>query len=92
MQNQFYALASARAFLIFKFKTKVWTKNIFVIPLSYEEMAGVAKWLRPRIVVPIYMGSNPIIRPIFSNIWIREFHTTKVSFVTYYAWRVYEDF
>ena len=27
-------------------------------------MAGVAKWLRPRIVVPIYMGSNPIIRPI----------------------------
>lgn len=26
-------------------------------------MAGVVKWLRPRIVVPIYMGSNPIIRP-----------------------------
>ena len=28
-------------------------------------MAGVVKWLRPRIVVPIYVGSNPISRPIF---------------------------
>ena len=27
-------------------------------------MAGVVKWLRPRIVVPICMGSNPISRPI----------------------------
>ena len=31
-------------------------------------MAGVVKWLRPRIVVPIFVGSNPISRPIF-NIW-----------------------
>ena len=28
-------------------------------------MAGVVKWLRPRIVVPICMGSNPISRPIY---------------------------
>ena len=28
-------------------------------------MAGVVKWLRPRIVVPIFVGSNPISRPIF---------------------------
>ena len=27
-------------------------------------MAGVVKWLRPRIVVPIFVGSNPISRPI----------------------------
>ena len=27
-------------------------------------MAGVAKWLRPRIVVPIRVGSNPTSRPI----------------------------
>ena len=27
-------------------------------------MAPVVKWLRPRIVVPICMGSNPIRRPI----------------------------
>ena len=30
-------------------------------------MAPVVKWLRPRIVVPICMGSNPIRRPIFKN-------------------------
>ncbi len=29
-------------------------------------MASVVKWLRPRIVVPICMGSNPIRRPILS--------------------------
>ena len=29
-------------------------------------MAGVAKWLRPRIVVPICVGSNPTSRPIFN--------------------------
>ncbi len=28
-------------------------------------MAEVVKWLRPRIVVPICVGSNPIFRPIF---------------------------
>ncbi len=27
-------------------------------------MADIVKWLRPRIVVPIYVGSNPTIRPI----------------------------
>ena len=24
---------------------------------------GVAKWLRPRIVVPVFVGSNPITHP-----------------------------
>lgn len=28
-------------------------------------MAGVAKWLRPRFVVPVFVGSSPIICPIF---------------------------
>ncbi len=30
-------------------------------------VAGVAKWLRPRVVVSVFVGSNPIIRPIFLN-------------------------
>ncbi len=37
-------------------------------------MAPVVKWLRPRIVVPICMGSNPIRRPIlkapFSGVFL----------------------
>ena len=28
-------------------------------------MAGVAKWLRPRIVVPVCGGSSPLVCPIF---------------------------
>lgn len=31
-------------------------------------MAPVVKWLRPRIVVPICMGSNPIRRPIKNSL------------------------
>ncbi len=31
-------------------------------------MAGIAKWLRPRIVVPIYVGSNPTVRPIIIRV------------------------
>lgn len=30
-------------------------------------MADIVKWLRPRIVVPICVGSNPTIRPIFKK-------------------------
>lgn len=26
-------------------------------------MAGVAKWLRPRIVVPVFAGSSPVVCP-----------------------------
>ena len=33
---------------------------------SIHNVAGVAKWLRPRIVVPVFVGSSPIIRPIFT--------------------------
>ena len=29
-----------------------------------KHMAGVVKWLRPRIVVPLCVGSNPTTRPI----------------------------
>lgn len=28
-------------------------------------MAGVAKWLRPRFVVPVFGGSSPLVCPIF---------------------------
>ena len=31
-------------------------------------MAGIAKWLRPRIVVPICVGSTPTTRPIKSSV------------------------
>ena len=31
------------------------------------QMAGIVKWLRPRIVVPLCVGSNPTTRPIFLN-------------------------
>ncbi len=27
-------------------------------------MVGVVKWLRPRVVAPVYVGSNPTIHPI----------------------------
>ena len=36
-------------------------------------MAPVVKRLRPRIVVPICMGSNPIRRPIFKTLDKRVF-------------------
>ena len=36
-------------------------------------MAEVVKRLRPRIVVPICVGSNPTIRPIFKNRTVRFF-------------------
>lgn len=32
--------------------------------LSSDFMAGVAKWLRHRVVVPAFVGSIPIARPI----------------------------
>ena len=30
-------------------------------------MAGIVKWLRPRIVVPLCVGSNPTTRPIYKT-------------------------
>ena len=53
-------------------------------------MAGIVKWLRPRIVVPIYVGSNPTTRPIkktstyvevFCIVWRDYKPTQNVSFV-----------
>ena len=28
-------------------------------------MVGIVKWLRPRVVAPVYVGSNPTTHPIF---------------------------
>ena len=39
-------------------------KSLFDILELVGNMAPVVKWSRPRIVVPICMGSNPIRRPI----------------------------
>ena len=30
-------------------------------------MVGIVKWLRHRVVAPVYVGSNPTIHPIYSN-------------------------
>ena len=27
-------------------------------------MVGIVKWLRPRVVAPVYVGSNPTTHPI----------------------------
>ena len=32
------------------------------------DMVGIVKWLRPRVVAPVYVGSNPTTHPI-PNIW-----------------------
>ena len=28
------------------------------------DMVGIVKWLRPRVVAPVYVGSNPTTHPI----------------------------
>ena len=28
-------------------------------------MVGIVKWLRPRVVAPVYVGSNPTTHPTF---------------------------
>ena len=30
-------------------------------------MVGIVKWLRPRVVAPVYVGSNPTTHPIFTE-------------------------
>ena len=42
--------------------------------LNKDNMAGVAKWLRPRIVVPIRVGSNPTTRPSIKTLSMRGFY------------------
>ena len=44
-------------------KPSVWVQ--FLLPLLYFIMAIVAKWLTHRIVVPTFVGSIPISRPIY---------------------------
>ena len=34
-------------------------------------MVGIVKWLRPRVVAPVYVGSNPTTHPILSLIGMR---------------------
>ena len=43
-------------------------KSLFAILDFVGNMAPVVKWSRPRIVVPICMGSNPIRRPIYNKL------------------------
>ena len=43
-------------------------------------MVLVVKWLRPRIVIPIYVGSNPIMHPrMYSTAVVHLLHTEQVS-------------
>ena len=32
-------------------------------------MVGIVKWLRPRVVAPVYVGSNPTTHPILILIY-----------------------
>ena len=34
--------------------------------MSQDNMAGVAKWLRQRVVIPPFAGSSPVTRPILN--------------------------
>ncbi len=34
-----------------------------LLSIVRSDMAGVAKWLRQRFVVPPFVGSSPIVRP-----------------------------
>ena len=34
-------------------------------PVPGRHMVGVVKWLRPRVVAPVFVGSNPTIHPNF---------------------------
>jgi hypothetical protein len=31
-----------------------------------QSMVGIVKWLRPRVVAPVYVGSNPTTHPIYT--------------------------
>ena len=39
-------------------------RHFFILPVY---VVGVVKWLRPRVVAPVYVGSNPTIHPIFQG-------------------------
>ena len=43
-------------------------------PVPGRHMVGVVKWLRPRVVAPVFVGSNPTIHPtfFFNNNHIRD--------------------
>ncbi len=42
------------------------TANCTILARTYEVlcMVGIVKWLRPRVVAPVYVGSNPTTHPI----------------------------
>lgn len=62
-------------------------KSLFVILKYVGNMAPVVKRLRPRIVVPICMGSNPIRRPIFKNSKIHK-SLKRLFYCYYYLWAI----
>ena len=33
-------------------------------------MVGIVKWLRPRVVAPVYVGSNPTTHPIKKDVGV----------------------
>ena len=75
-------------------------KYLFGILNLLEFMADIVKWLRPRIVVPICVGSNPTIRPIirirsFGSFFIRNdkgFQGSNEILKTYYPIMEFELF
>ena len=46
-------------------------------------MAGVAKWLRQRVVVPPFAGSSPVTRP--KNLFTRKIKKIKLNKRIYYT-------
>ncbi len=37
-----------------------------------SDMVGIVKWLRPRVVAPVYVGSNPTTHPSYSMMGYRQ--------------------
>ena len=41
--------------------------NVAIHKINKTSMVGIVKWLRPRVVAPVYVGSNPTTHPIKLN-------------------------
>ena len=39
--------------------------NVAIHKINKTSMVGIVKWLRPRVVAPVYVGSNPTTHPTF---------------------------
>lgn len=53
-------------------------------------MAEVVKRLRPRIVVPICVGSNPIFRPILNLLSVNR--SKKSNMTDFYVFEILKDY